>query len=196
MLSAKKIALISIFTALLIGGQIVLSGISGVEVVTVLLLSFSFYFGIEMGLLVANAFSILRCFVFGFFLNVLILYLVYYNIFVVVFGLLGRRFKRQLGLYHHAILVAVAVLMTAFFTVLDNAIATFYYSFSWEAAKRYYLLSLTAAIPQVICTLITVMLLLPVLVKIYTATNFTEKDKKLISKELEDNELENKDKEE
>ena len=136
-----------------------------------------------MGLLVANAFSILRCFIFGFFLNVIILYLVYYNIFVIVFGLLGRRFKRKLSLYSHAIVIAVAVLMTAFFTLLDNAIATVYYSFTWEAAKRYYILSLTAVIPQVICTLVTVTLLLPVLLKIYSATKFT--DKKLIDKEKE-----------
>ena len=183
MLSAKKIALVSIFTALLIGGQFVLSGITGIEIVTVLLLSFSFYFGIKLSLLAANAFSILRCFIFGFFLNVIILYLIYYNIFVIVFGLLGRRFKRKLSLYNHAILIAVAVLCTVFFTVLDNAISTFYYSFTWEAAKRYYILSLTAVVPQVICTFVTVMLLLPVLIKIYSATKFT--DKKLIDKEKE-----------
>ena len=72
MRTAKEIALISVFTALLIGGQFVLSGISGIEIVTVLLLSFSYYFGIRRGLLVANAFSLLRCFIFGFFVNVII----------------------------------------------------------------------------------------------------------------------------
>ena len=178
MLVAKKLALISVFTALLIGGQFVLYGISGVEVVTVLLLSFSYYFGIKAGLLTANAFSILRCFIFGFFVNVIILYLIYYNIFVIVFGLLGKKFKRSTDLFHHAILVIVAVLMTAFFTLLDNAIATFYYSFTWEVAKKYYLLSLTAVVPQVICTLVTVMLLFPLLIKIYSATSFAVKKSK------------------
>ncbi len=49
MKAAKEIALVGVFTALLIGGQFVLSGISGVEIVTVLLLSFSYCFGIRMG---------------------------------------------------------------------------------------------------------------------------------------------------
>ena len=62
MKTAKDIALIGVFTAMLIGGQLVLSGIAGVEVVTVLLLAFSYYFGIIRGLFVANVFSILRCF--------------------------------------------------------------------------------------------------------------------------------------
>lgn len=172
MSAAKEISLISIFTALLIGGQLVLSGISGIEIVTVLLLSFSFYFGIKRGLLVATAFSILRCFLFGFFLNVIILYLIYYNLFVVVFGLLGRKFKKVINLKRHVILITVAVLMTVFFTLLDNAIATFYFGYTWEAAKRYYLLSLTAVIPQVICTFVTVLFLLPILIKMYTLTKF------------------------
>lgn len=72
MRTAKEISLISVFTALLIGGQFILSGISGIEIVTVLLLSFSYYFGITRGLFVANAFSLLRCFIFGFFPIVII----------------------------------------------------------------------------------------------------------------------------
>lgn len=172
MLAAKEISLISIFTALLVGGQFVLSGISGVEVVTVLLLSFSFYFGIKRGLFVANAFSILRCFIFGFFLNVIILYLIYFNLFVVVFGLLGKKFKRSINIKRHIVLLAVAVLMTIFFTMLDNIIATLYYGFTFEAAKSYFVLSMTAAVPQVICTFVTVLLLLPALVKLYSLTKF------------------------
>lgn len=49
MRTAKEIALIGVFTALLISGQFVLSGLSGIEIVTVLLLSFSYYFGIRRG---------------------------------------------------------------------------------------------------------------------------------------------------
>ena len=84
--SAKKIILPGVFTALLIGGQLVLSGISGIEIVTVLLLTFVYRYGIGQGLFVANAFSLLRCFIFGFMPNVILLYLIYYNIFVFVFG--------------------------------------------------------------------------------------------------------------
>ncbi len=167
MRAAKEIALNGVFTALLIGGQIVLSGISGVEIVTVLLLSFSYYFGIRMGLFVANAFSLLRCLIFGFFPNVIILYLVYYNLFVLAFGLLGIRFKKELNLVIHIILVIAACIMTIIFTGLDDIITPLYYRFSIDAMKAYALASLTAVIPQVICTIVTVSFLLPILNRVF-----------------------------
>lgn len=167
MRAAKEIALVSVFTALLIGGQFVLSGIAGVEVVTVLLLSFSYYYGVRRGLFVANAFSLLRCFIFGFFPNVIILYLVYYNLFVIVFGVLGFKFKRKLDIKIFMLLVIVASLMTVIFTGLDDVITPLYYRFSLDAMKAYAVASLTAVIPQVICTIVTVVLLLPILIRIF-----------------------------
>ncbi len=167
MRAAKEIALNGVFTALLIGGQIVLSGISGVEIVTVLLLSFSYYFGIRRGLFVANAFSLLRCLIFGFFPNVIILYLVYYNLFVLAFGLLGIRFKKELNLVIHIILVITACIMTIIFTGLDDIITPLYYRFSIDAMRTYALASLTAVIPQVICTIVTVSFLLPILNRVF-----------------------------
>lgn len=172
MKAAKEIALISVFTAILLGGQFVLSGISGVEIVTVLLLSFSYYFGIRRGLFVANAFSLLRCFIFGFFPTVIILYLIYYNLFVLVFGSLGIKFKKEINVKKLILIVIVAVLMTAFFTGLDDIITPLYYGFSIDAMKAYAVASLSAVIPQVICAIITVTLLLPVLIQIYSKTNF------------------------
>ncbi len=167
MRAAKEIALNGVFTALLIGGQIVLSGISGVEIVTVLLLSFAYYFGIRRGLFVANAFSLLRCLIFGFFPNVIILYLVYYNLFVLAFGLLGIRFKKELNLVIHIILVIAACIMTIIFTGLDDIITPLYYRFSIDAMRAYALASLTAVIPQVICTIVTVSFLLPILNRVF-----------------------------
>ena len=167
MRAAKEIALNGVFTALLIGGQIVLSGISGVEIVTVLLLSFSYYFGIRRGLFVANAFSLLRCLIFGFFPNVIILYLVYYNLFVLAFGLLGIRFKKELNLVIHIILVIAACIMTIIFTGLDDIITPLSYRFSIDAMRAYALASLTAVIPQVICTIVTVSFLLPILNRVF-----------------------------
>ena len=76
MITAKKVILPGVFTALLIGAQLVLSGVSGIELVTVLLLTFTYKYGSKQGLLVATAFSLLRCFLFGFFPNVVVLYLV------------------------------------------------------------------------------------------------------------------------
>ncbi len=167
MKTAKDIALVSVYTALLIGGQFALSGISGVEVVTVLLLAFAYYFGIVRGLFVANAFSLLRCLIFGFFPNVIILYLAYYNLFVLVFGLLGRRFKKAANLKIFVVLTVTAVLMTVFFTALDDVISPVYYGFSAGAAKAYAIASLAAVIPQVICTFITVPLIAPVLLRVF-----------------------------
>lgn len=167
MSAAKEIALISLFTALLIGGQFVLNGISGVEVVTVLLLSFSFYFGIRRSVISATAFSVLRCFIFGFFVNVLILYLVYYNLFALFFGALGLKFKHKLNTARHALITAAAVLSTAFFTLLDNVITPLYYGFDFAAAKAYFVASLTAVIPQTLCAFVTVLLILPALLKAY-----------------------------
>lgn len=167
MRTAKEIALISVFTALLIGGQFVLSGISGIEIVTVLLLSFSYYFGIRRGLLVANAFSLLRCFIFGFFVNVIILYLVYYNFFVVVFGILGAKFKKELNMKLLVLIVIIASLLTVIFTVLDDIITPLYYGFSIDTMKTYTIASLAAVVPQVICTVLTVILMLPILIRIF-----------------------------
>lgn len=172
MRAAKEVALIGVFTALLIGGQFALGGISGVEIVTVLFLSFAYCFGVARSLIVANAFSLLRCCIFGFFPTAVILYLVYYNLFAVVFGLIGAKFKRQFNLKFHAALVLAACLMTALFTGLDDIITPLYYGYSPSAAKAYAVASLTAAIPQIICTLLTVALLFPVLFKVFTATGF------------------------
>ena len=169
MRTAKEIALIGVFTALLIGGQLALYQVAGVEIVTVLLLSFSYYFGLRTGLFVANAFSILRCLLFGFFPTVIILYLVYYNLFVLVFALLGKKFERKLTLKIHIMLIVVACLMTMLFTALDNVITPLYYGYTLEASKAYALMSLTAVVPQTICAAVTVLLILPVLLRIYRA---------------------------
>lgn len=166
MIGAKKIILPSVFTALLIGGQFVLSGISGVEVVTVLLLTFTYKYGIKQGLLVANAFSLLRCFVFGFMPNVIILYLVYYNLFVIVFGLLGKAFKSEYGVKKHIIIILVALLMTALFTMFDNLLTPLFYGFTLNATKAYFVASLYTVIPGLICTLATTTFLFPIILKI------------------------------
>lgn len=153
-----------------------MSGISGVELVTVLLLGFAYYFGAKRGLLVANAFSLLRCFIFGFFPTAIILYLVYYSLFVVIFGLLGMRFKRRLNIKIHILLLIIACVMTMTFTGLDDLITPLYYGFSLDATKAYAAASMTAVIPQVICTVFTVILLLPILIRVFeSAKTFAKK---------------------
>lgn len=166
MKSAKKIILPGIFTALLIGGQLALSGISGLEVVTVLLLTFAYRYGIAQGLFVANSFSLLRCFIFGFMPNVLVLYLVYYNIFVLVFGVVGNIFKHEYSIKKHIIIILIAVIMTVLFTVIDNVLTPLIYAFTPNAAKAYFTASLYTVVPQIICTFVTVLIIFPILLRV------------------------------
>jgi hypothetical protein len=164
--TAKKIILPGVFTALLIGGQLALSGISGIEVVTVLLLAFVYKYGVGQGLLVANSFSLLRCFIFGFMPNVLILYLVYYNIFVLVFGFLGKVFRHEYSIKKHILVVIIAIIMTILFTIIDNILTPLMYGFTLNAAKAYFVASLYTVIPQIFCTFVTALILFPCLLKI------------------------------
>lgn len=142
--------------AMLIGGQLALSSISGVEIVTVMMLCFCYCYGIRQGMAVATTFSLLRCFVFGFQINVIVLYLVYYNLFAAFFGWLGKRFAGETTLPRMVTVVASAVAFTVFFTLLDDVITPLIYGFHANAAKAYFIGSLSAVIPQSICTLVTV----------------------------------------
>lgn len=87
---SKEIAYIATTCALLLGGQFVFSFVVGVEIVTVILMSFSFVFGARRGVICAVAFSLLRCFIYGFYPTVVILYLIYYPMLALIFGLLGK----------------------------------------------------------------------------------------------------------
>lgn len=164
--SAKKIILPGVFTALLIGGQLALSGISGIEVVTVLLLTFVYKYGIVQGLLVANSFTLLRCFIFGFMPNVILLYLIYYNIFVLMFGFLGKVFRHEYSIKKHIMVVVIAVVMTVLFTIIDNVLTPLIYGFTANASKAYFVASFYTVIPQIICTFATVLIIFPDLLRL------------------------------
>ena len=167
MLKTKDIAIMGAYVALLIGGQLALSGVSGVEIVTALLLCYSFVFGFFKGSIVATIFSILRCFIFGFNLNVIVLYLIYYNLFALFFGLLGKSFSPKFSLAKLIIVTICAILFTAFFTLLDDAITPLMYNFSKKATKVYFLSSLPIMLSQCICTAVSVPILFVPLSKIY-----------------------------
>ena len=166
MITAKKVILPGVFTALLIGAQLVLSGVSGIELVTVLLLTFTYKYGSKQGLLVATAFSLLRCFLFGFFPNVVVLYLVYYNLFALVFGMMGQVFKREYALKKHILLIGMAVILTAAFTLLDDVITPWMCAFTWKATKAYFLASLYTMFPQMLCAGLTVSFIFPPLLRV------------------------------
>ena len=159
MQKTKFIVRVAICAAMLIGAQMALSAISGVEIVTVLMLCLCFSYGIRTGMAVATVFSLLRCFVFGFQVNVIVLYLIYYNLFAVFFGWLGTRFTGKIAFFGKVIIVASAMAFTVFFTLLDDAITPLMFGFHPNAAKVYFLQSLSAMIPQTICVMVTVSVL-------------------------------------
>lgn len=155
MRKTKQLTIIGLYTAILLGGQFALSSVSGIEIVTVSLLAFSFVFGVKSSILVATAFSVLRCVAFGFFPSVIILYLVYYNLFALCVGGIGNKLKRAYSLKNHIILTVVAVVLTVAFTLLDDVITPLYYGFDISSYSAYFLTSLPNMAVQSLCVLIT-----------------------------------------
>ena len=158
--------------ALLIGSQLALSSISGIEIVTVTMLCFCFSYGIRHGVAIATTFSLLRCFIFGFQINVIVLYLIYYNLFAIFYGWLGARFSGETTPFKTVIVVVSAVAFTVCFTLLDNVITPLMYGFHANAAHAYFLGSLHAVIPQSVCTAVTVSVCFHPLTKILKKINF------------------------
>ena len=157
---------VAMCVALLIGGQMALSGVSGIEIVTVMLLCFCFHYGVRHGIAVATTFSLLRCFFFGFQVNVIVLYLVYYNLFALFFGWLGKRITGRISLPKLCVIVASAMVFTVLFTMLDNVITPLIFAFHKNAAAVYFAQSLYALVPQTICTMVTVSILFVPLTRI------------------------------
>ena len=162
----KFVVRVAMCVALLIGGQLALSSVSGVELVTVMMLCFCYCFGVRTGLAIATTFSLLRCFVFGFQVNVIVLYLVYYNAFALFFGFLGKRLSGKLSLLKMGVIILSAVVFTVLFTLLDDVITPLIFAFHANAARVYFIQSLYAMLPQSVCTLVTVSVLFAPLTRV------------------------------
>ena len=161
----KDCAYIGVFVALTIAAQRCLSFLPGVEVVTVLFVAFSFVFGGRRGIAAATVFSLIRQLVFGFFPTVLVVYLVYYNLLALLFGFLGR--WEKLTPKKVVWLTAVACICTACFTMLDNIITPLWYGYLGRVLRLYFYASFSVMIPHVICTAVSVGILMYPLVKIF-----------------------------
>ncbi len=175
MTKLNKIAFAGVFIALMLGAQFVLSGVAGVEVVTPLLLSYCLYFGVKQGLLVASGFSLLRCLIFGFSPTAIILYLIYYNLFALLFGFLGHKCCRPPRVWQYVVLTCSAVGCTVLFTLLDDVISPIFLGLSIPQAQVYFLASLPTMGIQCLCTLLTVPLLVPPLMETYIHLPLTKK---------------------
>ena len=152
--AAREVTNLAVFVALVIAAQFALSFVAGVELVTVLFVAYAFTFGVRRGMLAATAFSLIRQLIFGFYLNVLILYLIYYNLLTAIFGVLGKQVKNPLKSLWWIILVACTC--TIGFTLLDNLLTVTLYEYTERAAKAYFVASLPVAFSQMLCTAITV----------------------------------------
>lgn len=113
---SKEVAYIAVMSALLLGGQYVFSFVTGVEIVTILLICFSYSFGMRRGAVCAISFSLLRCLLFGFYPTAIILYLMYYPLLAIVFGALGHikngtfeNYPWYFALIINALLLGIAV---------------------------------------------------------------------------------------
>lgn len=125
--TAKKIAYCAAMTALITGAQVLLGFVSGVEIVTLLLACFSACAGVACGVITALAFCLLRCFIWGFYPNVMLLYLIYYPLFAAIFGLLGRIgddafTEARAGIFFAVNLILAAVACTALFTAIFDLV--------------------------------------------------------------------------
>lgn len=163
--TSKETAYVAVFVALVIAAQLVFAMIPGLEIVTVLFVSYAFAFGVCRGMIAATAFSLLRQLVFGFVPTVLILYLIYFNLLTLLFGFLGKAVKRSaLNLWW---IVIAACACTALFSMTDNLITPLWLGYGWEETKAYFLLSLPVMFPQIGCTGVTVGFLFLPLVKAF-----------------------------
>ena len=180
--SAKEIALIGVTTALLIAFQLALSMVQGVEVVTVFFLAYCVAFGVRRGMIVATAFSLLRCLLNGFFPNVVLLYLIYYNAFALVFGLLGRFVGKFSSVACVFLFAAAAVCMTCGFTLLDDLITPWMLGYAEKSARAYFYASLPVMAVQACCAAVTVALLWLPLNKVFSAVGFSRSARRAVRK--------------
>ena len=157
---AKECAYIGVFLATVIAAQAALSVAVGIELVTVLFAAYAYTFGARRGTIAATAFSLLRMLVFGFSLPALLLYLIYYNAFALVMGMLSRIVKKPLnGLFWIVLTVGVC---TVCFTLLDDMITPLYLRFSQKAWQLYVYASLPVMGVHTACAAIsTAVLFLP-----------------------------------
>jgi hypothetical protein len=166
MKKTKDLVIAALGAAMLVGVQLILSGIAGVEMVSALLLCFAYSLGALRGVTIATLFSVVRCFVFGFHINVLILYLVYFNLFSLFFGWLGKRTERQTDLKMTIIVSITALLFTVGFTFLDVAITGVMYGFNPSALGVYLTASLYTMLLHLASVLVTSLVFFTPLVRV------------------------------
>lgn len=146
---ARECAYTAVFVSITIAVQFALSFVPGVELVTVLIATYSAVMGVRRALISATAFSLLRQVIFGFEPKVLTLYLIYYNLLALLFAL---AFKREMSVKKRIIYaVILACVCTVLFTLIDDILTPLWYGYSKKVAKIYFYASLPFMWIQVAC---------------------------------------------
>lgn len=159
----RDLSLIAMFSALLIGVQVALSFVAGVELVTATLVIFAAVFGIKRGMAVAVVFSLLRCIIWGFFPNVVVLYLIYFPLLALFSALCGKIKDFD---WRYVVTVIVAVVMTICFTLLDDVITPLISGFNRNAWRAYFYAGTPTMVAQSICAAVTLLIMYPPLFKL------------------------------
>lgn len=155
---AKNLTEIAMYSAMMVVAQLLLSFVVGVELITVMLASFSAVFGWKKGVSVAVIFSLLRCVLFGFFPSVVTLYLIYYPFLAFVFSLVGKiKIKRA----DYILSIVASALSTVIFTLLDDIITPLFYGYltNLTLLKAYFVTSLSVLWVQILNVIISMALL-------------------------------------
>lgn len=155
MKTARDLALIAMFSALLIGVQFAFSFTYGIEFVSVTLAMFSLVFGWKKGLAVAVSFSLLRCILFGFFPTVVVLYLAYYPLYAAICALIGKIRGRA----QYPVLVIAVAIMTVCFTLIDDVVTPLMLGMKGKAWLGYFYGSFLAMAPQTVCAAVSTLVL-------------------------------------
>ena len=162
--SAKELARIAVFVAMVIGAQYVFSAVPFVEIVSLLFAAYAYSFGVVRSVAAAVAFALLRQFVFGFFPVVLLLYLIYFPLLCVVFSWLGRCKISGWKLVAWATLTAVVC--TVCFSLLDNLLMAICSLDGKKAVNAYFVASIPFMIGHSLCVGISVAFLFLSLTKL------------------------------
>lgn len=166
--TAKKIAVSGAFCALLVAIQYVLSAVKGIELVTVFFFTFCFSLGALTGCAVAICYTFLRSFLFGFFPNVMVLYLCYYPLLALAAGLLGKRLKESSPKKQLVFSIIVTAICTLGFSALDCTITPLFFNYTKEVWTAYIVQAIPVALMQTVCAIVSTALLFFPLTKTFT----------------------------
>lgn len=154
----RDLCLIAMFSALLVGVQVALGFVAGVELVTATLVIFAAVFGVRRGIIVAIVFSLLRCIIWGFYPTVIVLYLVYFPLLALVSALCGKIKDAD---WRYIITVVAAVLMTVCFTLIDDVITPLMMGYNARAWLAYFYASTPTMLAQSICSAVSLLIMFP-----------------------------------